>query len=65
MVNVSESLINTVKLNEPKQLVVSGSAKRQVIGRPPAWWGRADMASPVKKRDLLNSVTCIERGKPE
>ena len=65
MVNVSESLINTVKLDEPKQLVIPGSAKRHVIGRLPAWWGRADMASPVERRDRLNSVTCTERGKPD
>lgn len=64
MVNVSESLINTVKLDEPKQLAVSGSAKRHGIGCPPAWCGHADMASPVERRDRPNSVTCTERGKP-
>ena len=65
MVNVSESLINTVKLDEPKQLAVSGSAKRHVIGCPPAWLGHADMASPVEKRGLPSSVTGSERSKPD
>ena len=46
------------------QLEVSGSAKRHVIGYSLAWCEHADMVSPAKWRNLPNSVTYAERGKP-
>lgn len=65
MVNESESLLNTVKLDEPKATCSIGlcqKARDRLF--PLLGGGTLTFVSPVKRRDLPNSVTCAERGKP-
>jgi hypothetical protein len=63
MVNICESLINTVSTNKPK-ILIGLSQKGMWSGADATKSSAADEVPPVKRRDLTHSGTHTEQGKP-
>lgn len=64
LVNKCESLINVVSSDKRKRLLRLNQKNGKWSGTVALTSPVADVAPPAEKRDLIDSVVFIERGKP-